>query len=92
MSVLESFALGTPVVGAQIGGIPEMVVEGETGWTFESRNTDELAALLSRLTAMPSAQIEKAGRAARSHVTSNFNREGYLQSTLALYAELGVKN
>ena len=92
MSVLESFALGTPVVGAHIGGIPEMVIEGETGWTFESRNIDELAALLSRLTAMPAVQIEQAGRAARSHVTRNFNREGYLQATLALYAELGVKN
>lgn len=92
MSVLESFALGTPVIGARIGGIPEMVIEGETGWTFESRNTDELAALLSRLTAMPTAQIAQAGRAARDHVISNFNREGYLQATLALYAELGVKH
>jgi glycosyltransferase involved in cell wall biosynthesis len=92
MSVLESFALGTPVVGARIGGIPEMVIEDETGWTFESRNTDELAALLSRLKAMPAAAIEEVGRAARRHVTSNFNREGYLQATLALYAELGVAN
>lgn len=92
MSVLESFALGTPVVGARIGGIPEMVIEGETGWTFESRNTDELAALLSRLKEMPAAQIEQAGRSARNHVTNNFNRAGYLQATLALYAELGVKN
>ena len=91
MSILESFALGTPVVGAKIGGIPEMVIEGETGWTFESGNAAELAALLSRLTVMPSSQIEKAGRVARIHVTSNFNREGYLQSMLALYAELGVK-
>lgn len=92
MSVLESFALGTPVVGARIGGIPEMVVEGETGWTFESRNTDDLAALLSRLVAMPTEHIARAGRAARNHVANNFNRAGYLQATLALYAELGIKN
>lgn len=92
MSVLESFALGTPVVGARIGGIPEMVIEGETGWTFESRNVDELAALLSRVKALPAEQIAQAGRSARNHVTANFNRDGYLQATLALYAELGVKN
>ena len=92
MSVLESFALGTPVVGARIGGIPEMVVEGETGWTFESRNTDDLAALLSRLVAMPAENIAQAGRAARNHVVHNFNRAGYLQATLAMYAELGVVN
>lgn len=92
MSVLESFALGTPVVGANIGGIPEMVVNGQTGWTFESRNTDELAALLSRLAAMPSAHIAQVGQAARDHVATNFNRAGYLQATLALYADLGVKS
>jgi glycosyltransferase involved in cell wall biosynthesis len=92
MSVLESFALGTPVVGARIGGIPEMVIEGETGWTFESRNTDDLAALLARLVAMPSEHIARVGRNARHHVATNFNRAGYLQATLALYADLGVKN
>lgn len=92
MSVLESFGLGTPVIGARIGGIPEMVIEGETGWTFESRNVDELAALLARLKALPAEKIAQAGRSARNHVTTNFNREGYLQATLALYAELGVKN
>lgn len=92
MSILESFALGTPVVGARIGGIPEMVIEGETGWTFESRNTEELAALLSRVSALPKTDIANVGRAAREHVSSNFNRQGYLNATLALYAELGVKN
>lgn len=92
MSVLESFALGTPVVGARIGGIPEMVIDTETGWTFESGNTQELAALLSRLKAMPSEHLAQMGRAARNHVSNNFNRSGYLQATLAMYAELGVKN
>ena len=92
MSVLESFALGTPVVGARIGGIPEMVIEGETGWTFESRNTDELTALLARLDALPAAQVERYGRTARAHVSNNFNRQGYLEATLALYAELGVSH
>ena len=92
MSVLESFALGKPVVGADIGGIPEMVINGETGWTFESRNTKDLAMLLSRLKVMPSGQIAKVGRTARNHVACNFNRESYLRATLALYAELGVNN
>lgn len=92
MSVLESFALGTPVIGARIGGIPEMVIDGETGWTFESRSTEELTTLLSRITAMPTAQVADAGRNARNHVANNFNRAGYLKATLELYASLGVKN
>jgi glycosyltransferase involved in cell wall biosynthesis len=92
MSVLESFALGKPVVGARIGGIPEMVIDGQTGWTFESRDVDDLTALLSRVMGMTHSQVGDAGRLARNHVATNFNRAGYLQATLDLYASLGVKN
>lgn len=90
MSVLESFALGTPVIGADIGGIPEMVLDGQTGWTFESGNVTALAALLARVDGMDGGARAAVGRAARAHVSSNFNRAGYVQSTLALYASLGV--
>ncbi|RZM21718.1 MAG: glycosyltransferase [Pedobacter sp.] len=92
MSVLESFALGTPVIGAHIGGIPELVIKDETGWTFESRNIAELSSLLAQVSKMPVAAISEAGRAARLHVATNFNRQGYLDAMLALYEELGVKN
>lgn len=92
MSVLESFALGTPVIGADIGGIPEMVQNGHTGWTFESRNVEELSAILARIATSPSSEIEVVGRNARHHVSTKFNRAGYLQSTLELYASLGVGN
>jgi glycosyltransferase involved in cell wall biosynthesis len=91
MSVLESFALGTPVVGANIGGIPEMVIQGETGWTFTSGSTDELATLLSNLGSKPSAKIAHIGHQSRDYVVTHFNREGYLEATLSLYAELGVR-
>ena len=41
-SVMESQLLGTPVVGADIGGIPELIDEGVTGMLFESGNAREL--------------------------------------------------
>lgn len=41
-SGLESLAAKTPVIGAQIGGIPELVVEDETGFAFESGNVSDL--------------------------------------------------
>lgn len=42
LSVIEAQCLGTPVLGARIGGIPELINEGVTGMTFESRNVDDL--------------------------------------------------
>ena len=92
MSVLESFALGTPVIGARIGGIPEMVMDGETGWTFESRNTDGTDRPAVAYSSHALRASGGAGRNARNHVATNFNRAGYLQATLNLYASLGVKH
>lgn len=92
MSVLESYALGTPVIGARIGGIPEMVVDGETGWSFESGSVEELTALLSTLASAPASKLGEAGRSAREHVVNRFNRSGYVQATLAMYADLGVNS
>lgn len=42
-SVMESQLYGTPVLGAQIGGIPELIEEGSTGEMFESGNAEQLA-------------------------------------------------
>lgn len=41
-SVMESISYGTPVIGADIGGIPELVVQGRTGELFASGDVDEL--------------------------------------------------
>jgi glycosyltransferase involved in cell wall biosynthesis len=39
---MESQTLGTPVIGADIGGIPELIADGETGLIFVPGNADDL--------------------------------------------------
>lgn len=92
MSILESYGFGKPVIGANIGGIPEMIENGLTGWQFESRNVEDLAAVLSRVNAMSDADVAKHGRAGRALVEERFNRAGYADATLKMYSDLGVKN
>ena len=41
-SILESLYYGTPVIGADIGGIPELIDQGRTGLLFESGNKEDL--------------------------------------------------
>ncbi len=48
-SVMESIQYGTPVLGADIGGIPELIDEGCTGELFESENEEELAEKMEEL-------------------------------------------
>ena len=49
MAVLESLSLGTPVLGADIGGIPELILPGVTGVLFESGNAADLTENLTQL-------------------------------------------
>ena len=90
ISILESYALGKPVIGARIGGIPEMIHEDETGYTFESGNIHDLAAKVNHVSSLAAGEIEKLGRNATDFVRSTFTRERYTNSMLALYHSLGV--
>jgi glycosyltransferase involved in cell wall biosynthesis len=90
MSVLESFAFGKPVIGARIGGIPEMIEHGVSGWIFESGDVEGLGTMLSEVDVMSGSDIVRIGRSARALVEQRFNRAGYVSSMLTLYSELGV--
>ena len=48
-SVMESQMYGTPVLGARIGGIPELIEEGKTGELFESGNAEELKLKMQKI-------------------------------------------
>ncbi|MBZ0190089.1 MAG: glycosyltransferase family 4 protein [Candidatus Kuenenia stuttgartiensis] len=84
MSVLEAFALGVPVIGAKIGGIPELVKEGITGLTFESGNAHELAEKIRYVLDNP-GKVAKMGENARVFVEQNLNAEKYYQGLINIY-------
>ena len=48
-SVMESISMGTPVLGAEIGGIPELIEPGRTGELFESGNPEALKSGILRM-------------------------------------------
>ena len=89
MTVLEAYALGKPVLGASIGGIPELIREKETGLTFISGDVDSLAAALSAMMGN-SAALEDMGRHGRDYVQENFTAVRYMERISGIYRELGV--
>lgn len=86
MSALEAMLLARPVIGAAIGGIPEVLPEG-TGALFPSGDASTLAAQLSRFAAMNEDDLAAMGHRAREHVERNFSRRLYRHRMEALYAE-----
>jgi glycosyltransferase involved in cell wall biosynthesis len=88
LSLLEAFAAGKPVIGARIGGIPEMIDEGVTGFLFEPGNADDLAAMMRRFMMLSPEIIARMGRSARSKVEESFTEKRHMEDLLKLYREV----
>lgn len=80
LSVIEAQCLGTPVLGARIGGIPELIENNVTGMTFESRNVNDLT---SKLEAMWQHTFDYKEIALTSQ--KRYNSESYYQNILKIY-------
>jgi len=91
MIVLEAYALGKPVIGAEIGGIPELIRDNETGVCFASGDEGSLCAALRRVIALPNVEVEGMGRSARRLVETEFTATLYRNRILEIYRELGVQ-
>ncbi len=88
ISVLEAFARRRPVIGALIGGIPELIEPGVSGWHFEAGNVDALALALSAAQATPGARLAEMGRNARGFVEAEFGEDLYYTRMCALYEKI----
>jgi len=87
LSVLEAMGSGTPVVCSRIGGVPEIVRDGETGFLVEPGNVEELRDRLATLLT-DSALAERMGRAAREWVVERFTWQACAARCLEAYGEL----
>jgi glycosyltransferase involved in cell wall biosynthesis len=91
LSVMEAYALGKPVIGAAIGGIPELIQGDNTGSTFNSGSIENLASVLTRFERLPDARISDMGRAGRDWMATDFSMRQYGARMLELYGDLGVR-
>ena len=87
LSVLEAMASGTPVVASRTGGVPEVVVDGETGFLVAPGDTAELRDRIQRLLRDP-ALAARMGRAARARVLEHFTWDETARRCIAAYEEL----
>ncbi|WP_281243789.1 glycosyltransferase family 4 protein [Desulfomicrobium apsheronum] len=84
MCILESFAYGKPVIGANIGGIPELVIDGDTGLLFESGSHESLRSAVTSLWGQ-TARIDKMGHAARNRIENEFSSARHVQKLIDIY-------
>jgi len=70
--LLEAMSYGVPVVGSNVGGIPDIVTDGETGLLVPPGDPAALAGALERLAADP-VLAQRLGEAGRRHVRAHFS-------------------
>jgi glycosyltransferase involved in cell wall biosynthesis len=92
LSVMEASALGRPTIGADIGGIPELIREGETGFVFTSGSVESLAQILSQVGQMPVTALRRLGSAGREWMRAEFSPAAYRNRMLELYGGIGIYN
>jgi len=87
-TVVEAQAWELPVLATAIFGLPELVVDGETGWLCEPLDLEALAAGLDRALASSPEQRRRLGRNARAQVLARHDLPTYATEISALIAEL----
>ncbi|MHC1789500.1 glycosyltransferase [Solidesulfovibrio sp.] len=87
LAVLESAVLGTPVLAAAIGGIPELVEDGITGRLFAPDSVTDLTAKLAAMLA-DRASLATMGQAARQRALDSSSLDTHLTQLVALFETL----
>jgi glycosyltransferase involved in cell wall biosynthesis len=83
----EAGMMRLPVVAANVGGVPEIVVPGETGLLYPPGDVDALTAGIRSLLDAPERAVQM-GERARARVLERFSLDRWLDATEALFGEL----
>ena len=84
--LLEAGLASLPVIASRVGGIPEIIEDGQTGFLSERGNVAELASKLRELLENP-AERERLGAALREKVRNKFSLEQMVEQTLKIYGK-----
>jgi len=87
MSVLEAMSYAKPVIGSRMGGIPELVADGETGLLFEPGNVGQLRECLEMILA-DAGRRHAMGEEGRIRLENNFSLHAHNEGLLKIYQEL----
>jgi glycogen(starch) synthase len=84
---LQAAQMARPVVASRVGGLPEIVADGETGLLFENENVGALIEAVTALLDNP-AYACSMGEAGRRRAQEHFNWTGYVEAHERLFAHL----
>lgn len=88
MALLEACACGVPVVATRVGGNPDVVEDGVSGYLIDPRNSEALGEAMLKLMALPESERAVMGVAARRRVESAFGHERIVDKWENIYEQM----
>jgi glycosyltransferase involved in cell wall biosynthesis len=90
LSILEAMSVGIPVIATNVGGIPEIVIDNETGLLVSPESPLDLANSIKKLLSNP-RMMNKMGQKAKALVLQRFNPINFIREHEAVYKSLLIK-
>ncbi len=87
MSIIEAYSFGVPVIGSNLGGIPEIILNGKTGFIFEAKNSEELSAVISKAAGLDEQAYINFSNNALEFSKQNFNSDIYSKKLIEIYKQ-----
>lgn len=91
VSVLEAQACGNPAVVNNVGGLPEVIIDGETGFTVSPGNIDETVHAVSKLIEDKKLR-EQMGKRGRENVINRYNWNDNVEQMISIYKKIIKEN
>jgi glycosyltransferase involved in cell wall biosynthesis len=92
IAAVEAMLCAVPCLCSQVGGIPEFITEGETGWLFNPSSTEELPQKLQMILTMNPLQLAEIGYNGKAYVSDRFTEAKYVQQLEDLYQKLATND
>ena len=90
MTIVEGYSYGKPVIGSRIGGIPELIEEGTTGYQYEMGNHTELSEVITKANSLSDNSYKAISGNAREFAIENFSDTGHYQKLMEIYKTMLV--
>lgn len=87
MTLVEAFSCGLPVLASRLGGIPEIVREGETGFLCTPGDASSLSEAVGRMASMSSTEYAAMSAAARARYLNCYSPQANVDGLLAIYRD-----
>ena len=92
MTIIEAYSVGTPVIGAQIGGIPEIIINAQTGFQFTSGNANELKTYIEKANNISIKEYSEFSKQAIEFAKQNMSKENYYPRLIQFYQDFTSKD